>query len=420
HVGQYLSAAAGVPAVVSGWAAGLSLVLLLCTFSRGAWLGALVGLAALGLLARSRRLDGPSPGRLLVLGLALTMGVAAVAPGLVERVKVTGDREELGRAQRRELFRGVVAGIAARPMLGWGQNGFDTHYPRSRTQGGYYPREAHSSYLHLAFEAGLPALALYVALLVAALVSVRRDEPTDWVRVGAGASVVAGLTACLTATGLAYLQLDLPFWAVVLAWHSGSCQAPPGSWGSVLGRVVAAPVALTSALWIGVAVVDTTWRRDQSPERLATATRLMWFREDLWNDLGEGLELQGDLEAARKAYTRGLDVNPDQTRLRSSRARCRAKRGDLAGALADLEAALAADPRSEELLLNKALILLALRRPAGAIASLEMALETNQQYLSLNPDTYRRAAELLADLHGRAGEARKAARARQLAQQLAR
>ena len=64
----------------------------------------------------------------------------------------------------------------------------------------------------------------------------------------------------------------------------------------------------------------------------------------VWNDLGNLLALQGDLDEAEGAYARALELDPASASARFNVALLRQQRGDLPGAAGDFRALLEQDP----------------------------------------------------------------------------
>ena len=130
-------------------AVGISVVALLLTSSRGAWLATIVGLLVLTGLRISRRH--------VVVGLALTLAVAALAALAAPSIAM-GDRPAYWKA--------AVADASAYPVLGSGAGSFDDFWLGHRTIGAFV-EDAHSLYLETAAELGLVGLTLLgCALLV--------------------------------------------------------------------------------------------------------------------------------------------------------------------------------------------------------------------------------------------------------------
>ena len=147
---------------------------LVLTFSRGAWVAAAAGVALLALLRRD----------LAWRRVAATCAAAAALAGSIAWLRFGGD--EVGAALGR---RGSVEGrarmwavsasmIAARPFTGWGPGRFAAAYPpfqrdylRARGESAVtdLTDHPHNEYLHLAAEAGVPALLAFLGVLGLAL-----------------------------------------------------------------------------------------------------------------------------------------------------------------------------------------------------------------------------------------------------------
>ena len=196
---------------------GRSLILVLATFllivsvavgaSRSAML-ALACAAGYVALAAPRREDfGRSslwPG---AIALAACFGVIAYADldRLLSRLDET---RHLGLAHRVAIWRDSLGIVGDFPLTGTGAGTFSNamrlYQTTDRT---YYWNEAHNHYLQLAAEGGLlltiPAVTALAALTAAAARAMRKvDDPLQWMRVGASASLIAVAIQSILATGL--------------------------------------------------------------------------------------------------------------------------------------------------------------------------------------------------------------------------
>ena len=170
---------------------------LLMTNSRGGLVASLAGLFALALAFAIRRGARPGP----ALATLAAVGVIAVAllvvsgGGALDRL----GRTVLGEGERPAVYALVLGGIADRPWLGTGYGTFEEAFPVIRDEtivGNLIYDKAHNSYLEFAFEAGLPAFALMMALLAGIVWRLlggvwgrRRDRLFPCVGVGASALV---------------------------------------------------------------------------------------------------------------------------------------------------------------------------------------------------------------------------------------
>ena len=156
---------------------------LLASFSRGAWLGALAGMAAMALALGGRA-------RLLAL-VALGAGVLALALGgagllpvfLAERLRsitsyllpfdaaaVAVTRANYALVERMAQIQAGWRMLLAHPLSGVGPGNFSSAYPSFAVGPWYVSRgHAHNYYVHIAAEAGLLGLAAYLALIGALL-----------------------------------------------------------------------------------------------------------------------------------------------------------------------------------------------------------------------------------------------------------
>ena len=408
---------------------------LVLTFSRGGWVACAAGLALFALLVRRH----PARRRLACLAAALALVVLAAAGQVVERASTLGSTGELGIHQRVELYRGVLACIAQRPLAGWGLHSFETIYPRFRTVGGYYPLDAHDDLLQVAVETGLPGAALYAALLLAVLGAAwprAGDGPPETCPGAAttlpdaiGAGLAAGLLAFATATlfmgSLRYLGLQLPFWvAAALA----VARKPAGS-GPATPAPAAVRGAATAILLLAAGYWTLVWFTDPSRipagttlpgaiEQVERTVRWMPWRHELHYQLGRLLARAGRYDESLAALGQAERLDPLQSDYARWRAQTFVAAGKPSEALAEIRRAVEADPWSEDYLLLEGRILARRGRLAEAASVLERALATNEQYLTINRDVYPQVFGTLGAVYralGREADARAlAARSRAL------
>ncbi len=165
---------------------------LIVSFARSAQLGAFV--AAVFLVTTL-------PGRWRRAGvgaLVAVMVLAAVVP--VVRLRVMEGFTDEKEVTRPNLWRSSVAGIADRPVLGWGPGNFRVMLEAHEVPGFYESRaHSHNDYLMHAVNAGLLGLAAALWLLWATVRHLfqgwRRGGPGSWVLLGAVAAQVAVATA---------------------------------------------------------------------------------------------------------------------------------------------------------------------------------------------------------------------------------
>ncbi len=220
---------------LAGVALGLQTAGLYLSAGRGAWLGAVVGLAVAGALlllvrlgAREREGRGGArthgailPRRLLVgasaaavillavlaLTTALSPGVAESGTRLTEAFDTVAQGEGGGSAETRlVMWRATLDLVAEHPLLGAGPETFLGEFPRVRPlrlvqleSAAAYPDRPHNHWLYLAYATGLPGLALYVGFLLTvvflAIRSLFRSPHPSWQRTAATCALLGGAAA---------------------------------------------------------------------------------------------------------------------------------------------------------------------------------------------------------------------------------
>ena len=199
------------PRLVFGATAGLALLAggLLLTLSQSSFAALLAGLATIALLRWRARWT--------LIGVTLAVIVAAVlalaAPGLVG-LNVSGP-EALNRASsgRLNLIEGGLELARERTVLGWGSGSFEAEYRRRRgSTSARATAASHTIPVTVAAEQGLVGLAVYLALLVAALLRLLRGAR----RVAARAALAAAFVALAAHTWMyaAFLE-DPTTWALL-------------------------------------------------------------------------------------------------------------------------------------------------------------------------------------------------------------
>lgn len=166
------------------WLAGtlLSIVALLLTFTRGAWIGGVTGLVVLGVIAWRQRvaLDrfvDPAFAAVSAGVIGLVVWASARSSGrfsdVVQRLMTLFEFESGSGQTRIQIYRSAVTAIADRPFLGSGLDTFKLVFPAYKTKEFVAAAEyagvadqAHSEPLQIAVTAGLPGLLLIGALLV--------------------------------------------------------------------------------------------------------------------------------------------------------------------------------------------------------------------------------------------------------------
>lgn len=235
---EALSAAAlgrlAAPAIAAG---------LILTKTRSAWLAA--GAGALALAAGNRKLTGRA-----AWTTAASVAVAAAAAVGLSAFRAQSD------AIRIEVWRGALAALWQRPLLGFGPDAFSVAFRLHKSfqflaathWSGAVETEAHNDLLQVGVTLGLLGLAAFVAVqiaLIAAAWPKRRTDPQSWSAV-MGALIA---TACLAKLNPVPAEtLTLAAWLAGTAVGGG---LPAASWRRTAlrsGAVVAA--AAFAALWL--------------------------------------------------------------------------------------------------------------------------------------------------------------------------
>lgn len=207
-------------------AAGLIATALVLTGSRGGFYGlAFTLIICVVLLGFARLLRGRQ--LLGVVALGMLAGAAlllSVGGGLAGRLESGTASVE---ASRGEIFRPTMEAIRQRPLTGYGAGSFQGVFEAVNTgelyRQGYVIDKAHNTYLELALEAGIPAMAAMVAsvfsfVALCALALLRR-KGIRFALAGIAASTMVGIHA------LVDFSLQMPAVAVTYAAVLGLCAA---------------------------------------------------------------------------------------------------------------------------------------------------------------------------------------------------
>lgn len=315
-----------------GTALALQSACLLLTQSRLGLVALAIGLVVTAILAGRSLLAGPARPRMLALaGLALLVLVVGARP-LLKRLSLAGDQSYSARF-RTETWRGTAAMALAHPLKGTGLGSFEVAYPRHAVVG--YTQHAHSTYLQVAAEAGLPAALFLIAALacsgLAVYAGTRRAPSADtggtaWtdipeVLVGAG---LAGAMATAIVHNLFDSDLYVPAIALMvgtLAGVAGSHQdseagtAPPWQRQAGFALVLLLGLGGMSEL-IGRSSMAAAWgaAMAHNPRTAAdtAATAAIVEPFNVWNtmDTASFWAAAGDGTAADASYRRAIRQAP--------------------------------------------------------------------------------------------------------------
>ncbi|MBO0728080.1 MAG: O-antigen ligase family protein, partial [Acidimicrobiaceae bacterium] len=207
------------------WAnvAAVMAVALLLTFSRGAWLGTVVGVA----IAAISRLRVPRPREAAIVGIVISlvlvsaalMGIQNRSPvsAILARASSLADPTVGTGGTRLQIWGDTLHLIAARPVAGWGPDTFGLVFPSFQT-GDWTPGaqidRAHSDLLDVASSQGLLGVGAYLWLLGAIALAFWRGRRRQGSMAAAGA-VAAYFVSMLV--NFAWVPATAPFWLVLAA-----------------------------------------------------------------------------------------------------------------------------------------------------------------------------------------------------------
>ena len=361
--------------VLSGAAIALLWGLLLITGSRASFALALVGLIVALALSVGRKVAVPWKRVGAAVGILAVFAVVFVAPMLgrvggnpAKTAASTGAGDEHSGAFRGETWRGTLDMASDNKLLGTAPGTFPYTYPRYARVA--WTGHAHSSYLQLAAESGVPALLLLAAgiagVLLAGLRQGRMEAPRNPVLIPA---LLGGIVAALgrnasdsewilAASGVAFFT--------VLGIVTGSAESPrpvaakettePTAARIVAGLFFAAGLVLTLLLRAGQAERDLLFVRSQSeniaPQAKEAAGRIVPpdpqvyamagdFAEAAYlspsgkrfYQLARDAERRGDPAKAAESYKLAVTADPNNQQTRKALAEAQAKTGDTVGAV---------------------------------------------------------------------------------------
>jgi O-antigen ligase/Flp pilus assembly protein TadD len=212
---------------VAAWTGfALGALSLVWTLSRGAWLGAIIAVAAAGAyLVASRHLVRRRVAWLSALVLLMLLVGALLTPTFSSRVSGLLDPASSTAHWRLSTWRSSASMALARPFLGFGPNQFRFAYPRFEEAGQIdgrlgYPivESAHNLLADTATSFGLSGLFALLAIGVLAAMVLWREARSDSADRGLSAALGLGLLGGTVALQFHYVTLDTgPLLAVVLA-----------------------------------------------------------------------------------------------------------------------------------------------------------------------------------------------------------
>jgi O-antigen ligase len=283
-------------------AAGGTLVLV-ASGTRGAWMGAGLGLVVAGVLWRRVSARRASLAKPLIAAVVVAV-VAVAALGVGDRVLNAGGGTAAGRV---DTWAVAVRAIGERPWTGWGPDGaaaglqrhIDDRYEQSHTRR-LLPDRAHSLPLDIGLSFGLVGLAAFGALI--AVAGRRTWVGARAVATPTGFGVLAGVVALLGAelTLFPVPEVDSLAWLLagaLMALGAAHHVRSPVVGGVTRRRLAILGISGTALLVAGVALPTAVagWRADRAARVASDQLAL------------------GKPVAALAAAHRSLELDPGQT-----------------------------------------------------------------------------------------------------------
>jgi O-antigen ligase len=249
------------PALIRVLAANLIVVLLLgllATFTRAAWIGAVVGVVIVFALRRGRLHVWPvvMSAAVLVAAFVVLAGVAAAQPSsaqggianaLVARIVSIGDPTSNSVAQRLSVWRDTLPLIASRPVVGYGPDTFGLVYPQYQTVNRTLTLwdKPHQEALGIAASQGIIGLLAYIWILVA---FVRAFWQGRYMR--GAVAMFGGWVAYVVSVqaDFSWIPTAVPFWLFAAAAMVTWAPKVEPIWVWTFPRRIAVPVLVASAL----------------------------------------------------------------------------------------------------------------------------------------------------------------------------
>jgi hypothetical protein len=142
----------------------LALVCMVQTWSRGAWLGLCVSVVVFFLVYSRKSLPYVVAG-----GAVGVLGVSIFAPNIENRFLSIGNLSESSISYRISAWKGIfdMLGTAGwMSGIGYGEASFSALYPAFAYSGAWAVKHAHSLYLQIITESGVPVLLLFIVVMV--------------------------------------------------------------------------------------------------------------------------------------------------------------------------------------------------------------------------------------------------------------
>lgn len=219
-----------------GAALALGLVGLALTGSRGGWIAALCGAAAMGALALTR-----ARGR--TIAVATGAGGAALAVGLLLWTPLLPAMAARSHSMhvRSVYWKATGPVLSSAPMLGVGLDNWQEHYYRAKSDVQQETNKTHNDYLQILAETGVVGFLAFAGLLglglrkalarEAADLGADPDLPSPWLVGGVAAVVLLlGLSFAGDAVGRAITTVLVVAWLAFWMLLQRTTRAPEGEW----------------------------------------------------------------------------------------------------------------------------------------------------------------------------------------------
>lgn len=334
---------------------GLNGVALVVTFTRGAWIGGLIGLALLSVIAwrqkvRMRRIDWAPAGASLAVGAGIivrSLSSSSEVLNFGKRIASIFEFSSGSGYSRTEIWRAALSAIEDRPIFGSGADTFRLVFHRFKTaeyvrfKGGTSGADnAHNYYLQMATGTGIPGALLFCGIFIWAgvrsfrTVFKRSDDPGRIV-VGAFWAASVGYLVHLL-FGLSLPGVTFLLWialAVVLVPTARTVRVKALKWGTIVAVVVIVGAAVGVGYQAVALAADHAYRRSETTasaservEGALRATELNHLNADYKQGLGRAYteEMRAHLRAGAEAQQKGEDTTPYARAVRRSFAQAEA------------------------------------------------------------------------------------------------
>jgi putative inorganic carbon (HCO3(-)) transporter len=262
---------------------------LLLTFTRGAWLGAGVGIAIT--LLRPATRAAAVRGAVAFAGLGALGLAAATAAGTAPPVLATIVSRAASLANplagsggfRIAVWRDTLPLVAARPLAGWGPDTFGLVYPMFRNLPTGVVDKAHSELLQVAATQGLIGVAATLATLVALCVAFWRGRrrPDAFALLGALAAYEVSMQF-----EFSWIAVTAPFWIVAAV--------AAAAWTGPEPRTVVVPIPASRAVRLSLAAAGVLL-----PASIAAMLAVLPLAADALSFQAMAALARGDLPVAR-------------------------------------------------------------------------------------------------------------------------